>query len=371
MSRTLIALTTLVTLVTACTSSTSSETAADLTTASDATTDDATTDAAGSAPTDTNANTTVDVAADTTLDVATDVTFEFGPGTTDVLDPTVGLDELASYHAVLTMSFDGTRAGAPEAWQVVRDVIVSQDPAIRILSTTQTGTAPSVRTRVEIGPSRYERIGDGACATSVFDADEMVFVSDADPAAWLPELRGADDAGATDVGGVAAHHATFDERAFGSLDASTSTGEVWTADDGGYVLGLHVESVGGSGFLGHDATGTLTIDYVLDAIGTPVAADVPAGCDVGVLDVALPPDAHDVVQLPSTTKFVSSTTPADVLAFYEQQLAASGWQTDGPAMASADGVLGTFVRGAERLLVLARPGEGGTQVTLVQDGPTM
>jgi hypothetical protein len=91
----------------------------------------------------------------TAAEASDDVTF--GPGTVDVVDPTIGLDALATYHAVLTMTFSGTRAGAPASWQVVRDVVVSRDPSVRILTTTQTGPAPSTRRRIEIGRSRYEQ----------------------------------------------------------------------------------------------------------------------------------------------------------------------------------------------------------------------
>ena len=58
----------------------------------------------------------------------------FGPGTVDVLDPTIGLDSLPSYHAVLTLEFSGTRAGTPETWRLVRDLVVSHEPRIRILT---------------------------------------------------------------------------------------------------------------------------------------------------------------------------------------------------------------------------------------------
>ena len=301
---------------------------------------------------------------DTTA-VADEITF--GRGTIDLLDPTAGLDALPSYHASLTMSFTGTRAGTPETWEVVRDLVVSRDSQVRILTTSQVGTAPSSRQRIEIGRSRYEHVGDAPCEVTIVDPDEPVFVTDTDPAVWLPAVRGAEDDGAADVGGVPARHATFDERAFGSLDPATSIGEVWTATDGGHVLRMHVETTGGSGFLGHDATGTLTIDYTLDAIGTPVSVDVPADCGVGMIDAPLPPDAHDVALLPGVTAFLTATAPVDVVAFYEQQLPAAGWQPDGDVMIGADGTVRAFVRGAETFVVFVRAEGDSTGVTLAQD----
>ena len=299
----------------------------------------------------------------------------FGPGTVDVLDPTIGLDSLPSYHAVLTLEFSGTRAGTPETWRLVRDLVVSHEPRIRILTTTQTGTAPSSRQRIEIGRSRYDRSQDirsdsEPCATSIIDPDGPeagAFADDADPAAWLPVVRGSDDAGPDTVEGIPAAHATFDQRALGSLDPATSVGEIWTAVDGGEVLRLHVESVGASAFLGHETTGTLTLDYVLAEIGAPVTAEVPADCVIGVIDAPLPDGAQDVTERPGLVRFATSLAPADVIAFYEQQLAAAGWVIDGEPMSSETGVVRTFLRGDETFAVVARTREGQTRVTLTQD----
>lgn len=351
-------------------SSTRRTTETDASEASDASDDALSTPASGapSVPADTDGETpdTTDAGAPTTSAEEVDVV-TFGPGEVDVLDPTIGLDALASYHAVLTMTFSGTRAGAAESWQLVRDVVVNRDAASRILTTTQTGLAPSTRRRIEIGRSRYEHEDDGACETAIIDPEEQPFITDSDPVAWLPAVRGADDDGTGMVDGVTARHATFDERAFGSLDPATSVGEIWTAVDGGHVLRLHIESTGGSGYLGHDATGTLVVDYALDSLGAPISAEVPADCDLGAIDAPMPDDARDVSLLPGVVELVTSLAPAEVIAYYEQQLALTGWQIDGLPMNGPAGTLRTFGRGPESLLVLARTDAAGTLVTITQD----
>src|SRR5688500_13791367 len=45
-----------------------------------------------------------------------DIEWDYGPGTYDFPDPASGLSDLASYTAVLSMTFAGTDAGQPAEW---------------------------------------------------------------------------------------------------------------------------------------------------------------------------------------------------------------------------------------------------------------
>src|SRR5215813_8449344 len=53
----------------------------------------------------------------------------FGPGSFNLLMPTAGLSDLASYRATLTLSFDGTKAGQPQQWSHTYTMLVTQSPA--------------------------------------------------------------------------------------------------------------------------------------------------------------------------------------------------------------------------------------------------
>ena len=111
------------------------------------------------------------------------------------------------------------------------------EPAARqlTLSTTSDGAQPDQVYRAEAGGVAYERRGEDACtAAAVYEPDSLAVRWE--PASFLAGVRAAEEAGAETVNDVAAVHYTFDERAFGSLPPADSTGEMWVAADGAYVV---------------------------------------------------------------------------------------------------------------------------------------
>lgn len=286
----------------------------------------------------------------------------FGPGTFDLADPTVALSTLSSYVATLTVTFAGSKDGQDASWSVTRTSTTDRNAATRQLTHDQTGQAPGQRYLADVAGTRYERLDQQPCTATVPDehADASsdvagtagAMLDDAEPAALLAGVLGAQLIGDEDVGGVPATHYTFDERSFGSLDAATSKGDVWVAV-GGYVVRYSLTTSGAAAYLGHGVEGQLTWEYDLTSIDQPVAIAVPTDCPSGLIDAPLPPDAGTVVNRPGRTTYVTAATPADVAAFYQEQLAAAGWQSDGDVLAGADGSLAVYTRSGETMTVLA------------------
>lgn len=304
----------------------------------------------------------------------------FGPGLFDLPDPTVGLSALGSYRATLTISFDGTKDGQPDSWTLTRSVMSSHDPAVRQLTEEQTGSAPHLRFEADIAGARYERLDQGACATTLLAADGATDADaelgdgsrrdsdSADPVALLPSLCGAEESGSEEIDGVPTTHFVFDERALGSLDPATSTGEMWVATTGGYVSRYTLVTQGNSAALGAGTEGRLSLDYSVTAIDQPAAVEVPADCPTGLIDVQLQPDAADVSRAPGVIRYTTSTTPVDVAEFFADQLVAAGWQSAGAALIGVTGTSSAFTRQAESLTINARittPGTGAATVTIV------
>ena len=290
----------------------------------------------------------------------------FGPGSFDLPDPTTGLAGLGSYEATLTMAFDGTRDGQPDAWTLTKTIAVSGDPAARAVTEEQTGAAPHSLVAVDVAGVTYERADDGPCdATATRAATDSTEPTDAtepdgevqdsdEPAASLSGFFGAEEQAEEPIDGIPTTHYTFDERAFGSLDPATSAGDVWIATEGGYVVRYTLVTDGASAFLGHGVTGRLTTDYSVTSVNQPVAVAIPDGCGPGLVDAPLLPDAADVDSRPGSLTYSTASAVPDALAFYQQQLVVAGWASTGDPLSdeTLTQTVATFARDGETLSVI-------------------
>jgi hypothetical protein len=296
---------------------------------------------------------------------ASELEITFGPGPFDLGDPAAGLADLPGYTATLTVTFDGTRDGTAEGWSRTHTLAVSGEPAARLLTVAASGSPEDAELNgtifLEMGGAFYERPADGPCtASAAVEGDPTL----ADLAPSLPGVIGADEAGTETVDGVEANHYTFDERALGMADFAEATGEVWVAAEGGYVLRYTLEEQGGADFFGEGVEGTVTWDYTLDPTA-PAAIAPPDDCPPGLLDAPLMDDAERVQRLPGVTMFETPSDAAAVLAFYQAELPALGWQPQGEPVAVEVMTLAHFVQGEQQLTLIVTPGEGGAKVRLL------
>jgi hypothetical protein len=290
----------------------------------------------------------------------------FGPGPFNLLTPTAGLSDLSSYRATLTISFDGTNAGEPQQWSRTYTLLATQSPPARQLMIDDSDTGQIYR--AEIDGTLYERQADGICIASAASAIEVADTPAEtwEPAGFLDSVIGADEAGAETVNNIAASHYTFDERAHGALDIAESTGELWVAVDGGYLVSYQLSTMGGADYFGEGIEGTLTWDYRLADVNQPLSVMIPEDCPPGLLDVPMMPDAANIIRMPGTASYTTSASPADVLTFYQEQAAASGEQASSqPATGDTSALFG-FTLGDQPLLVIASSQFGPTGVEILR-----
>ena len=146
-----------------------------------------------------------------------EIEWDYGSGAFDVPDATVGLSDLSSYTATLKLDFDGTDGGQPEQWSSTYVMVVTGEPAARQLTIESTG-ARLIPTRCTWRKSEGWPTSEGVAVTAPpTEVRENGLAALWEPAALLGgSVTGAVDAGDDTVGGVAADHYTFDERAFGA-----------------------------------------------------------------------------------------------------------------------------------------------------------
>ena len=288
----------------------------------------------------------------------------FGPGSFNLMDPTVGLSDLASYTATLTLSFNGTQAGQPSQWSHTYVMLSNKQSAAHQITIEAVGGDPAPVFLLEMNGVSYELDEEKNCAASTTEAGRSLTAT-WEPAGFLPGLIGAEAAGSETINGVEADRYTFDERALAETGFTQSSGQVWVASDNGVVVRYLLTTTAGADYFGEGIDGVQTWEYNLTDINQPVTIDLPTGCPGGILDVPLMPNAQNVRQLPGVTTYSIGGSIQEVLAFYQEQMPALGWAANvEPAVADTMGVA-IFVRSDQQLTVIATTSDNGVEVRLL------
>ncbi len=286
---------------------------------------------------------------------------EVGPGSFYLSDPQVGLAQLASYTETLTVSFAGTADGQSQTWSRSYRLQHTAQPSASLVTVEVTGdtSPPDPRFVAEAAGTAYQGDVDGTCSGRSVDPADSIVARYA-PAGLLPGLMGAEEAGAELANGVTANHYTFDERAMLDTGAD-STGEIWVAIDGGYVVRFLLKTTADAAYFGGGLAGTITWDYQLIDVNAVSAVALPEGCQ---LDVPIMADASNALVLARYVGFDTASSVTDAVAFYKQQLPSRGWQLKSEPFKGADRAVVEFAKGSQVLNLLVTTTESGTRVDL-------
>jgi len=303
------------------------------------------------------------------LSVEADVVFGSGPF--NFPDTRAGLADQSSYKATLIMSFDGTRDGQPSQWSKTYVMHTTKEPATLQLTIEKTGDLinPDPVFMAEMDGAAYERRGEDACTAIVIEEGNSLSER-LEPAGFLSGVIGAEEAGAETVNDVASDKYAFDERAFGQSGLAQSTGEMWVASEGGYIVKYLMTTTGNADYFGEGIEGTLMWDYELTDVNRPVTIELPADCPAGMIDAPLLPDATNVSNVPSMLAYDTASSLSDAAAFYQQQLPDLGWQASGEPAVTETTALLEFTQGDQSMTIIITAGDGGTKVHIVQDSST-
>jgi hypothetical protein len=92
----------------------------------------------------------------------------------------------------------------------------------------------------------------------------------------------------------------------GQLGLAKSSGELWVAVAGGYVLRYVVSTTGDADTFGAGVAGTLQMVYELAV--APQALALPADCPAGLVDVPQLPDATNVESTPGVLAYTTGAS---------------------------------------------------------------
>ena len=289
----------------------------------------------------------------------------FGSGPVNLPDLKVGLSDLPSYTATLTISFVGTQNGQVQRWSRKYVMLASKQSALRQLTLVDMSGSSIVQSvyMAELNGADYVVRGQDTCTASVIEQGNSLS-EQGEPASFLHYVIGADEAGSETVNGVAANHYKFDESALGEQNQNQSAGEVWVATSGGYVVKYLLTTKAKADYFGDGIEGTLTSDYELTDVGKPVKIQLPATCPGGMIDVPKLPDASNADNEPGTLIYNTSATVADAAAFYQKQLPALGWILQRQAEVTNGKALINFSKDNLSMSIFITPGAGTTTVNV-------
>ena len=291
----------------------------------------------------------------------------YGPGSFNFPDTKKGLSDLVSYKASLTLSFDGTRDGKSQKWVKTYVMLNAKEPAAIQLTIEKTGDLTDLNPvfMAEVDGVDYERRGKNAsCTANVIELGESL-ADRQEPASFLNFVIGTEQAGNETVNDVAANHYTFDERAFGQADITKSTGEMWVASDGGYIVKYLLTTNGNADYFGEGIEGTLTVDYELTDVNQSVTTTLPDDCPSGLVNVPMLPDASNILNIPGLMTYDTSTNLTDIAEFYQKQIPDLGWvPKEEPSITETTAML-DFTQGNKTMAIIITTGENGTNVHIL------
>mgnify|MGYP000957633685 FL=1 len=294
----------------------------------------------------------------------------FGPGSFNYLKPAAGLSTLSTYKATLSVSFLGTQAGQPRQWSKTYVMLATMKPLARQLTIEKSGQVsdPDPVFMAEVDGAAYERHGTHPyTVTAVVPEDSLA--AQWEPADFLTGVIGGERVGMETVNGVAANHYIFDERALAQSGFAKSTGELWVAVSGGYVVKYVLTTQGGADYFGEGVEGRATWNYRLANVNQPLVIELPKDCPAGGVGAPLLPDAADVVSMPGRLLiYTTAASVADAAAFYRQALVALGWQQMANPVLGETLTLLDFTYADHQLSVCITTADGGTTVHIVAAG---
>jgi hypothetical protein len=182
-------------------------------------------------------------------------------------DPNAGLDGLHDYQAGLTISALGTGSSAP-----TETYTQSAWPALDAGFVTYEGVDGNNRPLFvlsgDVGEAHYSRAGEsGDCSVQWGSDAKLEGAQPVRLASFLPPVNSAKTAGEETVEDISARHYTFDAANIGLAKDAKAAGEVWIAEQGGYVVKyvLQIEGGGSASAAEHWPPGGLNISSARSA----------------------------------------------------------------------------------------------------------
>ncbi len=288
--------------------------------------------------------------------------------------PYVGVawDVPDTYTASFEIRFEAD-AGPSNNWTYQLDLLFAGGALRRSLSIDGVPERldPGDITLIRSGDTQYmtgEAVTETAIECLIFPADvdlEASFLTPDDfvsPALLNEVLKSA---GRGEGAGERGELYTFEASTLG--DFTDVSGELLLSSDGGYVLRYDFSGQTVDRRFTDGQPGTLSWRFEITDLEPTESVEVPDTCQI---EYPIMPDAVNLTRLPGRISYLSPSSRADVVAFYEQALPEAGWERYNFPAVTANNTLLIYARGGELLNVNIIDKDGGVEVQIfLEDRP--
>ena len=295
------------------------------------------------------------------------------------------LDNLNSYRSDMTVRWEGTDNGEPSnGYMNVKYASVREPAAVQMDITGD-----------DFGGSG----GDDMGVVSFIQVEDTAWFYDSETDSWMqvpggdlgfeegffftPEdfLSEFEPSSGTrspipqNVNGVSCYKYTFSEKDFADMDPSEgeirfAAGEAYVAVDGNYVVKLSMEIEMSNAYEDTDTfdEGTMWMDFELSDINQPIVIEPPAEAlsqTQGREDIPQLPDAEVMSAMDTFIMYTTGSGVKEAADFYEQEMPANGWDTEGESMVMDDAAFLSYTKdGATVSIIISADETEGTSVMI-------
>jgi hypothetical protein len=272
-------------------------------------------------------------------------------------DPQVGLDALRDYRATLTISFTGSMDGQNVA--STDTYTQSEWPLLGAKFTTiemaYENGQPLFIVVGDVGNAHYDQEGPEEACYVRWQANARE-PSPFRLAVLLDPVRAARSAGQETVEGISTRHYTFDATSLGLPEDVQASGDVWLANQGGYIVKYSLQVTSSGSYFGEGKQGTEQTEYLLSQVEARPEVAYPDGCEPVLTDIPAMENATEVIRLPGLLDYYSNSTLEAIINFYTELFESRDW------------VIAIDYRpeGQQAMLVFARPDSEEVSMVSVQ-----
>ena len=244
-----------------------------------------------------------------------------------LLNPVIGLDQLTGYKASLQQDLTGTLDGQPYERHI--DYELSKQPYSGAFDYSNSVSGTDIRSislrLISLDEAFYEWKQDQSeCRGSNTSPTDYAVT---DPASLLIPVKNGDFVGKENVNGIDSSHYTFDRGSLPVAKGSENvTGELWIANNGGYVVKYLLNVTLPGKITGKDLEISQTWVYQLELLGQKDAISLPEGCRAVPVEITPMEGSKNISYDSGSLTFETSTKADEVVDFYLDHLSTLGWQ---------------------------------------------
>lgn len=296
------------------------------------------------------------------------------PETLELTNVTAGLNELNSYKASFSMTFEGKEDGqAKNSTLAFTEEFVKEPPAKRTIITgfgsmlggAGSNTSEGAIESIEVGGKQYSRMGD-ICTQLTPDSGPQATTM-MDPNSVIGGVRGAQRVGNETINGVPTVHYKIDVTGLEAMGYLNGDGDVWVAESGNYVVKYTFQATGSNKLFGgsSDSEGTVKWTYEITDVNQPIDIQAPADCGGTAEDIPVMADAQDQAAFGEMNTYSTASSFEDVVAFYEKEMKVNGW-TEAEGGMSADGLsMKDYTKDGRKVQIMISADSGGGKTSVM------